>query len=207
MTEGDDEPADREVAAVLSDAQEIGRGHYRYERYHVTLEGADLERDVMRIGRIVVVLPVDLERREVVMLRQFRLGAHFATGKGELVEVVAGHVEKGESVVTSARRECEEEIGVTPSSLIPLFDLIPTPGASDEHMFFFLGVVDASRVPESAGAAHETEHTRPLRLPIERALEVLHDGRIHNGPAVTSLLWLALNHGRLADIVRQGTAR
>ena len=148
----DFELSDRAVDARLSEPRELGRGRYRYERYSVTLDGADLQRDAMRIGRIVVVLPVDIERAEVVMLRQFRLGAHLATGKGELVEVVAGHVEPGEDLVGSARRECEEEIGVAPSSLISLFDLVPTPGASDEHMFFFLGVVDAADIPERAGA-------------------------------------------------------
>ena len=44
-------------------------------------------------------------------------------------------------------------------------------------MFFFLGVVDASKVPERAGAAHEQEDTRPLRVPIGRALEALAAGR------------------------------
>ena len=205
MADGD--LSDRAVDARLSEPRELGRGHYRYERYSVTLDGADLQRDAMRIGRIVVVLPVDIERGEVVMLRQFRLGAHLATGKGELVEVVAGHVEPGEDLIGSARRECEEEIGVTPSRLVPLFDLVPTPGASDEHMFFFLGVVDASCIPERAGAAHESEHTRPLRVPIERALEALGAGHLHNGPAVISLQWLALNRARLPEIVRRGTAR
>ena len=203
----DEDLSDRPVDAKLSEPRELGRGHYRYERYSVTLDGADLQRDAMRIGRIVVVLPVDVERGEVVMLRQFRLGAHLATGKGELVEVVAGHVEPGEDLIDSARRECEEEIGVAPSSLIPLFDLVPTPGASDEHMFFFLGVVDAARVPERAGAAHEAEHTRPLRVPIERALDARRAGHLHNGPAVISLQWLELNRMRLREIVRLGAAR
>jgi ADP-ribose pyrophosphatase len=202
-----DDLTDRAVDVRLSPPQELGRGYYRYERYRVTLDGADLRRDAMRIGRIVVVLPVDLERQEVVMLRQFRLGAHFATGKGELVEVVAGHVESAENLAAAAGRECEEEIGVTPASLIPLFDLVPTPGASDEHMFFYLGVVDASRVPERAGAAHEMEDTRPLRVPIGHALEALRAGSLHNGPAVISLQWLALNLARLPEIVRRGSAR
>ena len=68
-------------------------------------------------------------------------------------------------------RECQEETGLVPQVLVPLFDLMPSAGSSDEHMFFFLGVVDASKVLERAGAADEQEDTRPMRVPIDRALE------------------------------------
>ena len=85
---------------------------------------------------------------------------------------------------------------------MPIFDLMPSPGSSDEHMFFFLGVVDAAKVPERAGAAHEQENTRPLRVPIGRALEALKAGRLHYGAAVLGLQWLALNRHRLREIRR-----
>ena len=63
-------------------------------------------RDVVRVGRVVVIVPVDLERDEVVLIRQFRLGAHLAIGQGDLVELPAGRVEHGEELVDAARREC-----------------------------------------------------------------------------------------------------
>ena len=58
--------------------------------------GAAFERDVVRVGRVVVIVPVDLERDEIVLIRQFRLGAHLAIDKGDLVELPAGRVERGE---------------------------------------------------------------------------------------------------------------
>jgi ADP-ribose pyrophosphatase len=74
-------------------------------------------------------------------------------------------------------------------------------------MFFYLATVDAAKVPERAGAAHEQEDTRPLRVPIDRALAALSKGRLHYGAAVVSLQWLALNRPRLAEIVRSGVVR
>ena len=85
--------------------------------------------------------------------------------------------------------------------LMPIFDVMPSVGSSDEHMFLFLGLVDASKVPERAGAAHEQEDTRPLRVPIARAVEALASGKLHYGAATLGLQWLALNRGHLRKIV------
>jgi ADP-ribose diphosphatase len=193
--------ADGVADAVLSGPEPRGGGFYRYDRYRVTLDGAGaFERDVVRIGRVVVMLPVDFERDEVVLIRQFRLGAHLALGRGDMVEVPAGRVEQDEQVMAAARRECSEEIGVTPKMLVPILELMPSAGSSDEHMFFFLAVIDASNVPERAGAMAEQEHIRPLRVSIDDALEGLRVGKLHYGAAVFALQWLALNRGRLREI-------
>jgi ADP-ribose pyrophosphatase len=197
----DSDLSDAAVEVELSEPENRGGGFYRYERYRITLDGATLERDAVRVGRVVVILALDLERDEVVLIRQFRLGAHLALGKGDMVEVPAGRVESGEDVADAARRECQEEIGVVPNRLVPIFDVMPSAGMSDEHMFFFLGTVDASKVPERAGAAHEHEDTRPLRVPIDRALEAAAAGKLHYGAALLGLQWLALNRDRLREIV------
>jgi ADP-ribose pyrophosphatase len=199
--------ADRPMDAALSEPEHRGGGFYGYDRYQVTLEGAIVERDAVRIGRVVVILPVDLVRDEIVLIRQFRLGAHLALGLGDLVEVPAGRVERGEDVAAAASRELSEETGLTPDKLVPLFELMPSAGSSDEHMFFFLAQVDASRVLERAGAAHETENTRPLRVPIDRALDALDAKSLHYGAAIVSLQWLALNRNRLGKILESGSAR
>ena len=197
----DSDLSDAAVEIELLGPENRGGGFYRYERYRITLDGATIERDAVRVGRVVVILPVDLERDEIVLIRQFRLGAHLALGKGDMVEVPAGRVERSEDVADAARRECQEEIGVAPDALVPIFELMPSPGMSDEHMLFFLGTVDATKVPDRAGAAHEQENTRPLRVPIDRALEALKSGKLHYGAAVIGLQWLALNRDRLRDIV------
>ncbi|MBX9847063.1 MAG: NUDIX hydrolase [Xanthobacteraceae bacterium] len=196
--------ADSAADVALDGPEDRGGGKYRYERYRVTAGGQAVERDVVRVGPVVVVIPVDLNRGEVVMLRQFRLGAHLAIGRGEQVELPAGHVEAGEAAIEAARRECLEEIGVAPDVLVPLFGMLPSPGMSDEHQAFFLGVVDAAKVVDRAGAAHEHEDTRPFRVPIGRAIDALAQGGMQYGATVLGLQWLALNRARLAEIARGG---
>lgn len=203
----DPELSDAAVAVTLDQREPRGGGFYGYDRYKVTIDGHTVPRDALRVGRVVVIIPVDLKRDEIVLIRQFRLGAQLSLGLGDVVEVPAGRVERGEDIATAARRECQEEIGVTPEQLVPLFDLLPSAGSSDEHMFFLLATVDAAKVPERAGAAHEQEDTRPLRVSIDRALKALEGGSLHYGAAIIGLQWLALNRAKLADIVRRGAVR
>ena len=197
----DSDLSDAAVAVTLHQLEPRAGGFYGYDRFKVTIDGHTVQRDALRVGRVVVIIPVDLKRDEIVLIRQFRLGAQLSLGLGDVVEVPAGRVERGEDIAAAARRECLEEIGVTPERLVPLFEFLPSAGSSDEHMFFFLATVDAAKVPERAGAAHEQEDTRPLRVPIGRALEALNGGGLHYGAAVIGLQWLALNRGRLRDLV------
>jgi ADP-ribose pyrophosphatase len=199
-----DETADVAVSAPFL----IAEGFRRYERYTVTLASADgaplqQRREILRVGRVVGVLTIDRAREEVVLIRQFRLAAHIATGKGELVEIVAGHVEAGEDPATAARRECEEEIGVTPQALYELFSFMPAPGQIEEYATLYLALVDAARVPTQAGAAHESERTRPMRMAIPAALAGLAQDQTCNGYLILALQWLALNWPRIDDFLRE----
>src|SRR5579871_4609101 len=151
-----DAPADVTVSAP----KVLAKGYHDLVRVSVTLRSPHHDpitavRDVLHVGKVTAVLPIDLARRELVLLRQFRLPAHLATGMGELTEIVAGHVEAGETPVEAGLRECVEEIGVRPSALYEIFQFIPVPGSSDEHAFLYLGLVDAAGIPERAGAADE----------------------------------------------------
>jgi ADP-ribose pyrophosphatase len=199
--------ADDRADVVIAGCEALGEGFRRYERLRVRRSGENVPRplDVLRSGPAAAVLPIDPGRDEVVLLRQFRLAAHLANGRGNLVEIVAGHVEADEQPAEAARRECVEEIGVAPGLLVELFTYLTSPGMSDEEITLFLGIVDASGVPERAGAAAEHEETVPMRVPIDAALAALAAGTVRNGPLIIALQWLALNRGRLSEIVRMGS--
>jgi ADP-ribose pyrophosphatase len=201
-------PADTHQDVTMSGPVLLARGYLPYERYNITFvspdgQRVDHTRDVLRAGRVVGVLPIDVERDEVVLIQQFRLASHLATGKGNSIEIVAGYIEDDEPPAAAARRECLEEIGVSPRELLELFSFLPAPGTSDELATLFLAAVDASKVPEFAGYAAESEHTRPLRFSIDSALAALAKGTICNGYLILALQWLALNRRRLNSFVRQ----
>jgi ADP-ribose pyrophosphatase len=200
--------ADGSAEVVVAERELLAAGFHPYERFRLKLATTDATqtRDILRSGSVVAVLPVDLERDEVVLLQQFRLAAHLANSKGNLIEIVAGYVERNESAIEAARRECVEEIGVAPRALTELFTYFTSPGMSDEQITLFIGIVDASRIPQRGGAAAEHEDIMLMRVAIDSALEALAAGSVRNGPLIVALQWLALNRGRLAERARSASA-
>ena len=200
-----DELADRAVAAQVHGPELLARGYRPYERFRVTLPNSDAgvhERDIVRVGKVVAIVAVDLSRDEIVLVREFRIGAHLATGRGDLVQVPAGRVEKDEPLIEAARRECLEETGVEPGKLVELFGVMPSPAMSDEHHTYFLAAVDASKVPERAGLAAEREETRPIRVKIDDALAAMASGSMQYGAARFGLQWLEINRPRLKELLK-----
>jgi ADP-ribose pyrophosphatase len=198
--------ADGPADVGVSPPTVLAKAFHDLERFSVVLRSPDGEtlssvRDVLRVGKVTAVLPIDPARGELVLIRQFRLAAHMATQKGELIEIVAGHVEAGETPAQAAMRECVEEIGVRPKALYEMFQFLPAPGSIDEYATLFLGIVDAAGVPDRAGAADEKESTRPMRVSIEAAIAALEHGTMHNGFLILALQWLALHRHTLDAVI------
>ncbi|MEM1509812.1 MAG: NUDIX hydrolase [Thermofilaceae archaeon] len=104
------------------------------------------EKDVVRFGEAVVIVPI-INPNRVVMVKQWR-----AAVSGWVLEVPAGKVESGEQVSSAARRELEEETGFTAEVLVKIASLYATPGYSDEvmHVFAARGLSKLAPRPESS---------------------------------------------------------
>jgi len=198
--------ADLPADVTLSAPELLAKGYRPYQRYQVALKGLNGEpiaqqRDVIKGGKVVAVITVDLARDEIVLIRQFRLSAHLANGNGELLEIVAGRVEAGESPAGAARRECAEEIRVAPSALAELFSYLTSPGITDEEVTVFVAAVDATQVPPRVVNPAEGEHIETLRVSIDAAIAALAQGTMRSGPLIMGLQWLSLNRGRVATLL------
>ena len=105
---------------------------FRVERDRVRLSnGRETTLDSVR-HRGSVVLITQPSPDEVILIRQYR----HAIGRW-IWELPAGTLEVGESPRVAARRECEEEIGLSPNRVIKLGEFYPTPGFCDERMIYY----------------------------------------------------------------------
>src|SRR5436853_7530929 len=93
--------------------------------------GRDVQMDVVRHRGSVVLIPQP-EPGTMILIRQYR----YVIGQW-IWELPAGSIEPGEAPRACARRECEEEIGLTPRKLERLARYYPTPGFCDEVMLFY----------------------------------------------------------------------
>jgi ADP-ribose pyrophosphatase len=197
-----DLPADVSV----SRPKVLAKAYRDYHRYGVTVASdghrtVPQERDVLMAGKVVVVMPIDVARQKIVLIRQFRLPAHLANGRGDLVEFVAGRVEAGEALAEAARRECGEEIGVAPEKLVELLTYLSTAGVADEEVTIFLAGVDAAKVREGPVTSPDGEQLYVHLVSIDDAVAALDRYTMRASQLIIGLQWLALNRSRINEML------
>jgi ADP-ribose pyrophosphatase len=183
----------------LVDREVAFQGHFRVGRYrfrHGLYQGGQsgiIRREVFERGTAAAVLPYDPRRDEVVLIRQFRAGAYVAGRHPWVWEIVAGIIEHDETPEALVRREAIEEASIELREVIPVHDVILSPGACSEGCVVFVGHVDST----SAGGIHglEAEGENILVRPVSftEARTMLEHGEIANSVAVIALQWLALH--------------
>ena len=155
------------------------------------------ERELFWRPRAVGVLPYDPERDRVALIEQFRIGALHRAGGPWLLELVAGLLEENENLEEVARRELLEEAGLEVGRLIPIHDVLLTPGGSNERISLFCGLADLDGEGGIFGLPEENEDIRLHIVSRSEALAALDAGRCDNAPLTIALQWLALHHGEL----------
>jgi ADP-ribose pyrophosphatase len=135
--------------------------------------------DVVRHSRSVVLVPVP-EPGRVILVKQYRYAVN-----ADLWELPAGSVDEGESPEQAARRECHEEIGLVPATIVRLSAMFPTPGYCDEEMVFFR----CSGLEKTDDEAHvdEDEDIEAKTFELREARDMIRRGEIVDMKTVVGL--------------------
>jgi nudix-type nucleoside diphosphatase (YffH/AdpP family) len=144
-------------------------------------------------GGAAAILPYNLSRRTVVLVRQFRYPA-YASGYDDLmIEAAAGLLDDA-APEERIRLEAEEEIGYRLREIRKIFEAFMTPGAVTEKMHFFIAEYEPDmRVSSGGGLASEGEDIEVLELSIDEALTMISDGRIVDAKTIMLLQYAALH--------------
>jgi ADP-ribose pyrophosphatase len=119
----------------------------------------------------------------VILIRQYR----YAVNRW-LWELPAGSVDDGEEPEAAARRECHEEIGQVPETVVRLGSLFPTPGYCDEEMIFFR--LSSLAEPAEAAELDEDEDIEPRVFTVAEAREMIRRGEIVDMKTIAGLTYL-----------------
>ena len=146
------------------------QGFFRLEALelrHRLFEGgwsATMRREVHNRFDAVGVLLYDPHRDALVLIEQFRAGAIDDPTSPWKLEFVAGLADKDESLEDVARREALEEAGCQVGQLTKLHTYYPSPGACNERVTLFCGLVDTHGLGGVYGVEDEHEDIRQLAL-------------------------------------------
>lgn len=176
------------------------QGFFRLERLrlrHRLFAGGmspAIVRETIEKGDVAAVLLYDPQRDEVVMIEQFRIGAHADPRGPWLLEIVAGLIENGETPAAVACREAMEEAGCTVTDLLPISSFYTSPAKTSQRTHLFLGRVDSRNAGGIHGLAHEGEDIRVVCLAAEQAVVLAEQGRIDSAWPLVALWWFACHH-------------
>jgi GDP-mannose pyrophosphatase NudK len=176
---------------VLSDNWYVLRKvTYRIQKANGTWETQS--REAYDRGNGATVLLYDLERRAVLLTRQFRLPT-FVNGNtsGMLIEACAGLLDEDDPEAC-IRRELREETGYEIRDVRKVFEAYMSPGSVTEILHFFVAEYSPEqRVAQGGGV--EEEDIEVLELAFEQALALIETGEIKDAKTVMLLQYAALN--------------
>ena len=141
--------------------------------------GKTAPREVARHIGASAVVPLDDEGR-VWLVKQFR-----APVNRVMLEIPAGKLDsRDEDRLLAARRELEEETGLTAASWTHLTDLITTPGFCDEKISLYL----ARELSPGRSHPDDDEFLNVVRVPFGEAVEMIMRGEITDAKTISALL-------------------
>lgn len=149
----------------------------------VLLENGDTAmREIVHHHGGACVMPVT-DDEQIYMVRQFR----YALGE-EMWELPAGKLEAGEDPFEAAKRELEEECGVTADEYTSLGCLYPTVGYDSEKIHIWL----ARGLHATRQHLDEDEFLDVHKVPFDQALAMVLDDTIRDSKTVAAVLRYAL---------------
>jgi nudix-type nucleoside diphosphatase (YffH/AdpP family) len=144
-------------------------------------------------GNGAALLPYNLARRTVMLVKQFRYPAYVNGCDDLLIEAAAGLLDN-ESPENRIRSEAEEEIGYRLRDIRKIFEAYMSPGSVTEKLHFFVGEYQPDmKIGDGGGNADEGEDIEVLELSIDEALEMVADGRIMDAKTILLLQYAKLH--------------
>ena len=176
----------------------LSDNHYTLKTTSLEWRRADGEwqtqhRETYDRGNGATLLPYNLARRTVMLVKQFRYPAYVNGCDDLLIEAAAGLLDN-ESPEKRIRAEAEEEIGYRLRDIRKIFEAYMSPGSVTEKLHFFIGEYRPDmKISDGGGNPDEGEDIEVLELAIDEALAMISDGRIMDAKTIMLLQYAAMH--------------
>jgi len=182
----------------VKDVRILSDNHYvlkstTFEYRRANGEWQTQHRETYDRGNGATLLPYNLAKRTVVLVKQFRYPAYVNGYDDLMIEAAAGLLDNA-SPESRIRAEAEEETGYRLGAIRKVFEAFMSPGSVTEKLHFFVAEYESSmQVGSGGGIADEGEDIEVLELPIDTAIAMIVDGRIADAKTIMLLQYAALN--------------
>jgi len=166
---------------------------YSYEILKKNGKREKQSREVYDRGNGAVILLYNIDKKTVILTRQFRLPSYVnGNEQGFLIEACAGLLDQ-DRPEEAIRRETEEETGYRVDKVKKIFEAYMSPGSVSEILHFFIAEYSASmKVNEGGGVEHEQEDIEVLEIHFLKALDMVESGEIRDAKTILLLQYVKI---------------
>lgn len=171
---------------TVLDSREIYRGRIFHVSLATVKEGETVyTREIIWHPGSAVIVPLFADQT-VALVRQYRHPA-----SKYLLELPAGSLSENEDPEAGARRELEEEIGVTAGKVEKLTEFYVSPGFLAEKMHLFL----ATDLIKTQQNLEDDEILSIERLPLQAIPNLILEGKLEDAKTIIGLTLTAARYG------------
>lgn len=151
------------------------------------------QREAYDRGNGATVLLYNLEKRSLILTRQFRLPTYInGNPNGMMIETCAGLLD-GDTPEDCIRKESEEETGYQLGPVKKVFQAYMSPGAVTEIIHFFIAQYQPHmKTSDGGGLEHEQENIEVLEVDFDKAFSMIQSGDIQDGKTIMLLQYAKL---------------
>jgi GDP-mannose pyrophosphatase NudK len=170
-----------------------------YSRYEIEYTRSDgrveiQKREILDTGNGAAVLLYNQDKREIMLLRQFRLASMInESHNGVIIEVCAGLIEKNDPEYT-IKKEIKEETGLIIEEVFFHYKGYATPGAKTEMIYFFSAEYnDQTPRVNGGGLLSEQEDIEVFTIDFDEAYSMIYSGEIIDLKTISLLQFAKIN--------------
>lgn len=149
--------------------------------YDLTIRDKKVKREIIEHRGAAAMLAID-KANKVILVKQYRFP------KGNVLEIPAGTLEKGENPRKCAFRELQEETGYTAKKMTSLIKYYPSVGYNTEVIHCFI----ASGLSNKGGLELDADEIiSVVKIPIKKLIRMILSGKIIDSKTICTVLTYA----------------
>jgi len=148
--------------------------------YDLTIRGKKVRREIIEHRGAAAMLAIDKDNK-VILVKQPRYPI------GNILEIPAGTLEKGEKPKKCAFRELQEETGYKARRMIPLITYYPSVGYNTEKIYCYV----ASGLSSGDLELDVDEIISVVKIPLKKLIKMILSGKIIDSKTICAVLTYA----------------